>query len=939
MATATFGTLFAFGLTITYGDPLLIPWALVLAGGGSLLLAKSRGLASMRTLFLLTLALLIATRLVAVYSLRGAALLLLALMEGYGALVIGRLRGVMEGYVTEQERGRVVEPIRWGAMAGALVGSGVGIVAALLIPEPLFFWFLGGALLIGFALTYLFTSAPLPEPKEGIGSEIGVWQRLAMEHPFLQWLLAATCGVYLIRATTVAQTLEAYALLLSGTAEGLVLFFALLFTASALLLGVAYALFRPLRRRLGPLALYLIYPTITFALLLTWTLLPSALTPPILVSFGYLALLPALFLPEVESGLSLFPGRFARSLGRLTFAFAPPLSLLVGGLLWALANRLLPMENRLILLTLFSLGLIGAAVGAGLYYRRSLVRYYAGTPTRQVELPKLSRSEIHNLLASSDPLLQELALKNGAHLKSHLFGPDLIPLLAAPPPKPVLEAAYAYLAAAPEALLPLLDSSEAGARMRGALAALNGRLPVDSRRLNALMDDPDPTVQMAGCALGWQRGRGEAAGSLWEGISLPNLPSSALVELIEAIPQKAPSPLIRLVKKLAWYPSSQVRQAAVRRLGLLLVGESDDPNLLEVALAGIASEEPTVRARALSLLLAAGGDNAAVHAAALLADPDPAVRSAAATTLAKAGGLDLAAQQLHSADPATLEAAIWALAQSGSRGEERLLAFLKTLPPSTPRFIRFPPDAPINIALQNRADRAIAFTATALEAIGEGEAAQLLRYKRDEPGAFELLSRLAPSAYLDPLRPLLREPPRERRTDEQALKELQQLAHNGDPFIRIGAQLALDPNREDPFMNRLLFLKKTPYFEGLLLEELALLDQRLTQEEFLKGETIFAEGSEGDRFYLVYEGRVALTHGMRPLTELREGEGFGEMALFEEESRSATATAATDTLLLSLDRAHFHELMLQRPTILLQICRQLSHRLREMDKRFALISA
>ena len=136
-------------------------------------------------------------------------------------------------------------------------------------------------------------------------------------------------------------------------------------------------------------------------------------------------------------------------------------------------------------------------------------------------------------------------------------------------------------------------------------------------------------------------------------------------------------------------------------------------------------------------------------------------------------------------------------------------------------------------------------------------------------------------------------------------------------------------------MNRLLFLKNIPYFEGLLLEELLRIDEQMTQEEFLEGETIFEQGDPGDRFYIVYEGKVALSSAGELLTELGPGDHFAEMALFEDQPRSASATAASKCLLLSLDKIAFNSLVLQRPTILLQICRELSRRLRQMDEKLA----
>ena len=136
-------------------------------------------------------------------------------------------------------------------------------------------------------------------------------------------------------------------------------------------------------------------------------------------------------------------------------------------------------------------------------------------------------------------------------------------------------------------------------------------------------------------------------------------------------------------------------------------------------------------------------------------------------------------------------------------------------------------------------------------------------------------------------------------------------------------------------MNRLLFLKQIPYFEGLLLEELLIIDEKLVEEEYLQGEVIFEEGAPGDRFYIVYEGKVDLTAHGQPIASVEPGGHFAEMALFEDAPRSATATAASDTTLLALEKQAFNSLVIQRPQILLQICRELSHRIRDLNRQNA----
>ncbi|MDX2096868.1 MAG: cyclic nucleotide-binding domain-containing protein, partial [Leptolyngbyaceae cyanobacterium bins.59] len=139
------------------------------------------------------------------------------------------------------------------------------------------------------------------------------------------------------------------------------------------------------------------------------------------------------------------------------------------------------------------------------------------------------------------------------------------------------------------------------------------------------------------------------------------------------------------------------------------------------------------------------------------------------------------------------------------------------------------------------------------------------------------------------------------------------------------------------FVNRIFFLKHVSLLQSLSLDDLQLVDQALRQREFLAGEIIFEEGSTQDDFFIIYRGNVLIRKHIRStyrdLARLGSGEYFGDMALFEQAPRSATAIAETDCTLLSLERSHFQSLISHRPEIVMQMCRILSTRLREANER------
>lgn len=96
------------------------------------------------------------------------------------------------------------------------------------------------------------------------------------------------------------------------------------------------------------------------------------------------------------------------------------------------------------------------------------------------------------------------------------------------------------------------------------------------------------------------------------------------------------------------------------------------------------------------------------------------------------------------------------------------------------------------------------------------------------------------------------------------------------------------------------------------------------------GQLIFLEGEIGTEMYILLEGRVEITVEGRPLDSLSSGSIFGEMALVENHPRSATATAATDCVLLTLDCARFQELVRQSPEFAVHVMATTSRRLRRL---------
>lgn len=95
-------------------------------------------------------------------------------------------------------------------------------------------------------------------------------------------------------------------------------------------------------------------------------------------------------------------------------------------------------------------------------------------------------------------------------------------------------------------------------------------------------------------------------------------------------------------------------------------------------------------------------------------------------------------------------------------------------------------------------------------------------------------------------------------------------------------------------------------------------------------ETIFRSGDSGAAMYILIEGEVSISIDGHEIDHLLAGSPFGEMALVDQQQRSATATAVTDCKLLEIDEAHFADLSQTYPRFGLEVMRIMSHRTRRL---------
>jgi CRP-like cAMP-binding protein len=150
-----------------------------------------------------------------------------------------------------------------------------------------------------------------------------------------------------------------------------------------------------------------------------------------------------------------------------------------------------------------------------------------------------------------------------------------------------------------------------------------------------------------------------------------------------------------------------------------------------------------------------------------------------------------------------------------------------------------------------------------------------------------------------------------------------------------GAEAGATKDEEDDVprsVETMMVLSRIGMFSELTTRQLDELADVVTWQVASPGTAVIAEGDHGDSMYFVASGSLAVEVDGAKVNELGAGEPFGEMAIFEDEQRSASIVASTRARIGRIDRSDFEELVEDVPGIALAICRVLSRRVREANR-------
>lgn len=135
-------------------------------------------------------------------------------------------------------------------------------------------------------------------------------------------------------------------------------------------------------------------------------------------------------------------------------------------------------------------------------------------------------------------------------------------------------------------------------------------------------------------------------------------------------------------------------------------------------------------------------------------------------------------------------------------------------------------------------------------------------------------------------------------------------------------------------------LHRVPVFAALGEDELARVADVAVPRRFESGQAVFREGDQSDTCYIVRSGhtRAVREHSDgRSLTLANFGPGdiFGELAMFDDERRSATVETLEETELIAILGGDMRRLMREHPDIAVKLIAALGRRLRETNERLA----
>jgi len=151
--------------------------------------------------------------------------------------------------------------------------------------------------------------------------------------------------------------------------------------------------------------------------------------------------------------------------------------------------------------------------------------------------------------------------------------------------------------------------------------------------------------------------------------------------------------------------------------------------------------------------------------------------------------------------------------------------------------------------------------------------------------------------------------------------------------------MALDTRKKADLEAKIQFLRRVPIFGALNEDSMQRIASIMLEKAYSRKSIVFHEGDHGDTLYIIKSGRVkiakvAIDGREKTLTIMQPGDFFGEMAIFDNLPRSATAEAIdSEVRLFGLSKKDFERLIHEYPSIALRIMKDLTRRIRQINQQ------
>lgn len=121
-------------------------------------------------------------------------------------------------------------------------------------------------------------------------------------------------------------------------------------------------------------------------------------------------------------------------------------------------------------------------------------------------------------------------------------------------------------------------------------------------------------------------------------------------------------------------------------------------------------------------------------------------------------------------------------------------------------------------------------------------------------------------------------------------------------------------------------LGQAPLFDGLSRKQLAQIARLSDDLDVPAGTVLCREGSRGEEFFVIVDGSVEVSRSGKPIATIGAGEFFGEIALIEPVTRTATVTALTPLRFFVISDRAFSSVLDTDPQIERKVLRAMARR-------------